>query len=377
MRDQLTQGLQETGLFQVGWTDTATAARQVREGDVHAALVLPDRFLDRFFSYEDVTVRLWKDPNSQIKAGIVESILAGMVRQWQAGEAAYLALWPETTDRQLGPLTGPWQDLTSGEPRRMLRALRQDDGSLRRDALDQMERGMAFFEALEEPPVRLVLADRQDWEAASGDARTSRNLYDYFLPSFAVFFMMWSAAAIARDLHRERENRTLARLLTGPVSLVTVVLSKWMTAVVVASVQLLVLLVAGGLLFGVRVLEAPVAIALVVAATAGAAASVYLILGLLVRTEKAMDALTTVFTLISGMIGGNFFPVDLMPPSLHYAGLVTFNYWANRALSDLVTHGRGLLAVVPELLALAAIATVGVIIAAGVFALRQRKGVAA
>lgn len=376
LQDQLTQALRETGLFQVSWTDSATAAAQVRAGEVQAALILPDRLLDRFFSGEPVALRLWKDPNSQVKAGIVETILTGAVRQWQAGEAAYLALWPQTLEEDLGPLAGPWEDLTSGEPRRMLQALREDDGALRRDVLDRLERGMGFQEALQEPVVELTIQDRQDWEAA-GEARTSRNLYDYFLPSFAVFFMMWSAAAIARDLHREREARTLARLLTGPVRLTTVVLSKWTTALVIGSAQLLVLLLCGGLLFGVRVLEAPGAVVLVTTAAGAAAASVYLVLALLVRTEKAMDVLTTVFTLVSGMIGGNFFPVDLMPPVFHYLGRATFNYWANRALSDLITHGRGLLAVIPELVALASIATVGILVAVLVFGLRQRQGVAA
>jgi len=377
LQDQLATALQETGLFQVTWTDTATAARQVREGDVQAALILPDRMADRFFSGERVVIGLWKDPNSQVKAGIVESILTAGVREYQAAEAAYLALWPESLEGDLGPLAGPWEDLASGDPRRMLRALREDDGALRQDILDRLERAAAFGEAMDEPVIELVQHDRQDWEAASGDARTSRSLYDYFLPSFAVFFMMWSAAAIARDLHREREARTLARLLTGPVNLVTVVLGKWSTALVVSALQLLILLLCGGLFFGVRVFEAPAALLLVSVATGAAAASVYLVLALLVRTEKAMDALATVFTLVSGMLGGNFFPVDLMPPSLHYAGLGTFNYWANRAFSDLVTHGRGLLAVIPEIIALATIATVGLITATLVFAARQRKGVAA
>ncbi len=88
--------------------------------------------------------------------------------------------------------------------------------------------------------------------------------------------------------------------------------------------------------------HAPVAILLVAVAAGGAAASVYLVLGLLVRTEKALDALTTIFTLVCGMLGGNFFPVDTMSPTLQFFGRGTFNYWANRAFSDLITHGRGL-----------------------------------
>jgi ABC-type Na+ efflux pump permease subunit len=376
LKERVARGMQDTELFTVIWTDTTEADRLVREGEVRAALILPDELLRRYLRGRPVTFRLWKDPNSQIKAGIVESMLAGVVGQLQAGEAAYRALWPEDELAGTDELEQPLRELLSGDPVRALRALREDDGRLREELLWRAERVAAFAEAMDEPVLQLAMHDRQDWEAA-GDAGRSANLYDYFLPTLAVFFMMWGTVAIIRDLHRERENRTLSRLLTGPVNVATVALGKWITAVIMAGGQLLVLLAAGGLLFGVRVTEAPLALLLVAVATGAAAASVYLVLGLLVSTEKAMDALTTVFTLVCGMLGGNFFPVELMPPALTLLGRGTFNYWGNLAFSKLITRGEGLLSVVPELLVLSFIATVGLMAAIAVFALRQRRGVAA
>ncbi|HOX26289.1 MAG TPA: ABC transporter permease [Candidatus Krumholzibacteria bacterium] len=376
LEDRLAQGLQESGFFQVTWADTAEAARLVSRGDASAALVLPDGLLRDFFSGRAVEVQLWKDPNSAVKAGIVESILAGVMRQYQAGEAAYRALWPEDAFPEAAGEDDAVDALFGGEPDRLLRSLRED-ATFGREFLDRLERGAVFARTLETPSISLELHDRQDWEAAQGDARQSRNLHDYFLPAFAVFFMMFSAAAMARELHRERETRTLARLLTGPVTVGTVALGKWLTAVIMCSLQLLVLLACGGLLFQLRVGSAPVALLFVSVAAAAAAASVYLALGLVVRTEKAMDALTTVFTLTCGMLGGNFFPVEFMPPALHYAGLVTFNYWANRAFSDLITRGEGLASVTPAIVVLWTIAVVGLVLAIAIFTVRQRKGVAA
>ncbi len=95
------------------------------------------------------------------------------------------------------------------------------------------------------------------------------------------------------------------------------------------------------------------------------------------RTEKAMDALTTIFTLVCGMLGGNFFPLEFMPPALHYAGMGTFNYWANRAFGDVITRGQGLGSVLQEIMVLHLIAVLGVVMATLIFAMRQRKGVAA
>jgi len=380
LKQGMADGLQESGFFTVTWTDTATAGRMVESGEVKASLTLPPQLMSRFFNGEEVVLRLERDPNSAIKAGVVEMALTGALRQYQASEAAYRTLWPEDNPEAFSELEGPAADLFSGDPRRMLRALRQDEGVLRTEVLDRLDRTMAFSEAMETSPVVLEAHDRQDWEAeaaANNEAVMSDNLYDLFLPAFAVFFMMWGAAAVVRELHRERESRTLARLLCGPVSVSSVTLAKWVAALLTGSAQLLALLLCGGLLFRLNIWHAPGPILLVTLAAGAAAASVYLVLGLLVRTEKALDSLTTVFTLVSGMLGGNFFPVDAMSPTLTFFGRATFNYWANRAFSDIITHGRGLEAVVPEILALLAVALIGVVVAISLFTLRQRKGVAA
>ncbi|MBD3221164.1 ABC transporter permease subunit [bacterium] len=375
MKERLAEGLQETELFAVTWTDTATAGRLVERGDAKAALILPDRLGDRFFTGEDVEIGLLKDPNSPVKAGLVELILTDALRQFQAGEAAYRSLWPEDDWSRAGDAAVVYEDFTSGDPRRMLRALRRDDGQLREGLLDRAERWLAFSDAMQEPAVTFVRHDRQEWEESGTAGAGSASLYDLFLPTFAVFFMMWGAANIVRELHRERENRTLARLLVGPVSGREITLAKWVTALLVGASQLLLLLLFGWVLFGVNIGHAPLAVLLVAVAAGAAAASVYLVLGMIVRTEKALDALTTVFTLVSGMIGGNFFPVDAMGPTLLFFGRATFNYWANRAYSDLITHGRGLEAVVGEISVLVAIAAIGLTLAMLLFSLRQRRGV--
>ncbi|MEZ4388330.1 MAG: ABC transporter permease [Candidatus Krumholzibacteriia bacterium] len=376
LKTALADALQKSGFFTVTWTDTATAGRLVERGKVQASLVLPDGLVGAFFRGEDVVLHLDRDPNSPIKAGVVELALTGALRQYQASEAAYRALWPDSLidlDTEAGPLA----DVFSGDPRRIASALRRNPDAVRTGLLDQLDRSAAFGEAVGEPRITLEVHDRHDWDAAAQDAAPTDNLYDLFLPAFAVFFMMWGAAAVVRELHRERENRTLARLLCGPVSVTTITLGKWVAAVITGSAQLLALLLCGGVLFQVNIWHAPLAILLVTVAAGAAAASVYLVLGLLVRTEKALDSLTTVFTLVSGMLGGNFFPADAMSPTLQFFGRGTFNYWANRAFSEIITHGRGLAAVLPELLALVMVATVGLIVALALFGLRQRKGVAA
>jgi ABC-2 type transport system permease protein len=178
--------------------------------------------------------------------------------------------------------------------------------------------------------------------------------------------MMFAVAAIVRDLHRERESRTLSRVLLAPVTSVDVLLGKWATAIVSGVLQLSVLFLAGALIFGMSLGRSPLGLLLTVVLACAATASFYLVLGLVARTEKAMDALSTIVTLVFGMVGGNFFPHDFMPPALHVMGQATFNYWANGAFSDLIVHDGGLREVAPALGVLALFAGLGLIIWLGV-----------
>jgi ABC-2 type transport system permease protein len=376
LQDQLASKLRESGFFQVTWTDSATADDLVRRGKLQAAVVLPPKLLKRMLSGEDVVLQLWKDPNSQIKAGIVETILVEGLRELQAGEAAYRSLWPEDEIDAKAFDESPFAAALDGNPLPLWERLREGEGDRGTDLGAVFDRGAAFGQAMGDHRIALVVRDRDDWEAPD-DRTRERSFFDYFLPGIAVFFMMFGVKAIIGDYHRERENRTLARVLLAPVTSADVLLGKWGTAVVSGVLQLAVLFLAGRLLFGLSFGRAPLALVPIVLLTCAAAASFYLLLGLLARTEKAMDALTTVVTLVFGMVGGNFFPRDFMPPTLNFLGRATFNFWANGALSDLIIHDGGWREVAPALGVLAGYTVLGLAVSLAVLAAKRRRGVEA
>lgn len=378
LQDQVASNLQESGFLQVTWADSATADDLVRRGELQAALVLPPKLLTLLLSGDDVVLQLWKDPNSQIKAGVVETIVTEALRNLQAGEAAYRSLWTDDEINRAAFDAGPVAAALEGNPLRLWEVFRDqgDDAAAGTDLGTYLDRSFAFGQAMGNHGVALVVRDRADWEAPDDPAR-ERSLFDYFLPGISVFFMMFGVAAIVRDLHRERESRTLARVLLAPVTSVDVLLGKWGTAIVSGVLQLSVLFLAGALVFGMSLGRSPLALLLTVVLACAATASFYLVLGLLARTEKAMDALTTIVTLVFGMVGGNFFPRDFMPPALNVMGKATFNYWANGAFSDLIIHDGGLREVAPALGVLAVFASLGLAISLAVLAVKRRRGEAA
>lgn len=372
MRDRLLEGLRKSGYFAPVWADSAGADALVRGGDAAAALVLPPDPLRKFFESDSLVVEVWRDPASEIKSGIVDQIARRGVLRVQAGEAAYRGLWPGDY-RTIGADSLGLGDLLEGNFADIWSRLRDEDQSASRDRAAkflarQFDHQVALQRALLKVPATLAVSDR----TPDGQDKPARDasLFDYFLPSFAVFFLMFAVAGGARDLHRERARRTLQRQLLGPGPAWPIVLGKWLASVVQGVVMLSVLLLGGAVLFRVNLGPDPWTLPLVVLLTCTAAAGFFLLLALLVGNERRLDNLCTAVILVSGMIGGNFLPVDNLPPWASGMGHYVFNYWANLAFSRVIGQD-GSLAAVAGPLAVLAIGSV-VLLAAIILLFRAR-----
>lgn len=374
VRDLLDQALAETGLFTPTWTDSATAAGRVAAGEARAALVLPDRLLERTFSGEAVVFRLWKDPGSVFQAQIVEEILRRLLLTLRAGEAAYYGAWPE--DWYARGDDDAFAELFAGDSALEIWRRIADGGSEAKAAWERfsgiMDHQAALQDAFAEPLVDLRVEDRGGDAPDPAQAFASTNMFDWILPGMGIFFLMFAAVNAAGDLHRERVGGTMRRLLAAPLGASDVLLSKWIYAVLNGLLQLGVLLLAGRFLFRMNLGPDLWTLPLTAAAAAALLGSLYLPLALLTRSEKQMGSLGTGLTLVLGMLGGSFVPVEQMPPLLRSLGSVAPNGWAIRALTDVIARDQGLGAVAPLILRL--LAAAAVLLALSLALYRRRGG---
>jgi len=340
IQDRLAQGLDESGFFKVEWTDSLTADAMVRQGDVVGAIYFPPDFLSGFFKSDSLQVQLWKDPASPLKAGIVEQMLQRPVRQYQAGEAAYRSLWPDSDDAWDESSEDSITEFFSGDFNDIWRRFRHRDQDQQWDQVigeltRTMDRQVLLSDAMQ---VDVISLDIQDNETDETAGASTRNLYDYFLPSFAVFFLMFAAAAGARDLLRERKNGTLQRQLVSPVSHQLIMLGKWISATIQGTAMLLVLFILGAILFNVNLGPDPFTLFIGILLTCSSAAGIFLFMALVSPTEKIMDNISPVFILISAMLGGNMVPSESLPAWIQTAGQFVFNFWANLILQNTVAR---------------------------------------
>lgn len=377
-RDFLDDALAETGLFDVVWTSRAYAEEQVRSGEMRAALVIPDDFTERYFAGDRVEIILWKDINSEFKAGIVEQILERMLLYLRAGEAAYIGAWPGDWYPENDEASGIAQLLDAGSLLDVYREVR--DGPPAAEAAwtqvqDVIDHQIALQDAFAAPAVDLVVRDRGG-EAVETEAEppSSMNMFNYFLPGMAVFFLMFSAVNAGGDLHQEREGGTLRRLLVSPLGGRDLLLGKWLFATLNGVLQLAVLFAVGRLVYGLNLGPDPLALPAQALVTSAALASLFLVLALLTRSTKQMGQVGTGVVLFMAIIGGNFMPMDSMSGFLRAVAVVTPNYWANRGFTDIVSNNRGLDALADPLSVLGLVAIVFLALAVLLLRLRERKG---
>lgn len=122
--------------------------------------------------------------------------------------------------------------------------------------------------------------------------------------------------------------------------------------------QLVVMLGASSLLFGMSLGHSPVGLVVISLAAAATATGLGVLISALVRTEAQAGGLTVLLLLTLSALGGCFVPRFLMPEWLQQLGLITPHAWALDAYQDLLVRGYGLIEVLPKVGGLAAFAVV-------------------
>jgi ABC-2 type transport system permease protein len=146
----------------------------------------------------------------------------------------------------------------------------------------------------------------------------------------------------------ERRQGTLPRLLTTPSSKATFLFGTIFGQVLMALLQMLLLVGFGILVMKLNWGRAPLALFVILLASALAAAAFGTTLGTLIKTEGQASGLSVMFGMVFAMMGGCWYPLELFPPAVQNAVKVLPTTWAMQGMLDLVLRGGGLQEVLPE-----------------------------
>lgn len=176
--------------------------------------------------------------------------------------------------------------------------------------------------------------------------RLTRQSHEQNVPGFAIMFTLLAVVfGTATSLRSENDWGTTARLLIAPVGFGRVLLGKIAARLVVGTLQMIVLLLWGHLVFGISLGSSRAAVVLVALACAFGSVALGMVVAGIARSAAQVLPIALGMVLLASAVAGLWWPLHSEPPWMQEVAVFAFPTWSMQAMTDLVLRDRGLGAV--------------------------------
>jgi ABC-type multidrug transport system permease subunit len=187
----------------------------------------------------------------------------------------------------------------------------------------------------------------------AGRARTAPSGFAQSIPGNTVLFVMLVALTYgAASITAERQGGQLKRLATTPVSRRQIILGKLVGRLVVAALQITVLMLVAVLanrFLGVSIGDHAAAAYVILLVYAVCVAPLGLMMGAWFKDPDRAANVGVLVTMVMGALGGTMWPLEFVSPTMQRVALVFPTGWAMKALHQVISFGRNLSEVAPEI----------------------------
>jgi ABC-2 type transport system permease protein len=195
------------------------------------------------------------------------------------------------------------------------------------------------------PLIMVALMKELFATALRAEGFANANGSEFAVPAMAVGFAAFGVGYSGFSFFRDHGWGTWDRLRATPASSLDILAGKVVPMVGVTFVQLTLLFVLGGPLFGLTVRGSWLALALLAALLALALSAFGMLVTAVARTMNQLNAVGSVGGMAMAMLGGAWVPVSTMPGWAQAVAPALPTYWAMRGFRDVILEGRGVTAV--------------------------------
>ncbi len=294
--------------------DVAGARRAVDDNQAAAALIIPAGFTGSVIPNDASgrtevpgSIELYVNPARPLSAGVVRAVVDGFLHEVETGRVSGQVAVAQLLERGLiAPQDAPriGQEIGTG-----LRARQPGD--------------------------TLITIRRNNADIA--DASSDFDTLAVFAPGMAMLFLMYTVSLGGRSILAERDQGTLARMLSTPTPIAQILGGKVFGIFLTGFAQLGILILASSLLFRLPWGD-PVAVLALVLAIVAAATGWGIVIAAMARTPAQVASVGAALMPLFGILSGSFIPVAALPAWLQAASKLTPNAWG---LEGFVTLGRG------------------------------------
>jgi len=290
------------------------ARQMASSGEVAAAVIIPRGFGDEVVSGIDTKVVVVKDPRSTTALAIVEAVRGRVQRiAANAGTVRIVRAAYRDAERLTGvPSAGP----SSADIYTYADTLWSPD-----------------------PPVS-VTEEAVQASKVRGEGTGATGFQQYSM-GFTLMFMLFMGIGTAGGFLEDREEGTLARLLMTPTSKPLLIAGKVVGVYATVLFEAFVMVGFGAFAFGVPWGDDPLGVILLLASFGLAATGLGVMVSTLVRTRGQMSAVMAAGATALSMLGGCYWPLDIVNPTMRVVADFTPTGWAMQGLTDVVVRAQG------------------------------------
>jgi len=293
----------------------AEGRAELAAGRASALVIVPAGATDAILNERPVTLSLVTNPSQRILPAIVQEGLEMLV------EAVFYL-------QRLGGDT-----LALVRERRGTRGLLEDE-RVARISVDLNQR-LRRLEPVLFPPVLTLAAEPAAGEGEPAAASGALDIGRLLLPGVLFMALLFVAQGTSDDIWEEQRQGTLRRAVSAPGSVLAFLAAKLASGAAIAAGASLVALVAGVALFGVPPLRAVAAWPWSVFGGV-VLLCLFQVPQLVATTRQGAGLLSNLIVFPLMMVGGSFFPFEMMPAWMARIGRWTPNGQAVARLKDLL-----------------------------------------
>jgi ABC-2 type transport system permease protein len=258
--------------------DAQTARTAVDNQQAQVAIIIPGDFSRQFADIEKgkAVIEFYQDPTLTIGPAIMHTILNRFLDS-MAGVKIAVNVFMDETDSSQYALVG---QVVQGYLDSSL-ALRKDP---EKDLLDVRQPSSAR-ESAEEKKQNIMLS-----------------IIGPIMGGMMIFYAFFTGTSTAQSILKEEEERTLPRLFTTPTRQSTILTGKLLSVFMTVSVQVIVLLIAARLIFGIQWGD-PLKVALVAAGIIFSASAFGIFVNSFLKNTKQGGVIFGGVLTVTGMVG--------------------------------------------------------------------------
>lgn len=282
----------------------------------------------------------------RIRDGKLSSFLfipAGFEQSTMAGEQGILKLYRDVAaNESYTPVYAVLQNVVSG----------MREGKL---ALTLVQMGLSDEEVggILQAPIAIEEIQEQS---------TSINMVTQVVPGYTVMFVFFIMITMANNFLKDRQSGMLARLRTTPMKPMTYLLGMWIPNILLVVVQCILLLSFGYFVYDLNLGDV-LSIAAIVLTLALCVTGIGLALSLFVKSENQGVAFVQIIALGGAVLGGLWFPIDMMPEFIQKIAQCIPQYWAQQGFQDVMLRGAHIGDIWFNLVVLLGFGAIGLLIA--------------